>query len=132
MNLLLEHRAYVSLTTIIVCSLDALAAGSGKATRGKFEHFITKHFPELCSELENVLQEKKGAATFYDAFRNGFAHLRGPKTGFAIAENHELGGAFADELEVDGIGKFVAVNLDRLAREFLALLVLFENTSSRQ
>jgi hypothetical protein len=121
-ELLAKHRAYLSLTTVIVCCLDALAAGSGKSGRGKFNAFVTKHFPRLCSDLEKVHPGRPGAATLYAEFRNGFAHLRAPNSRFAIAEDHELDGAFAGEIEVDGVGSFVALNVDRLAREFLALL----------
>jgi hypothetical protein len=53
-ELLLSKRAYLSLTTVIMCCLDALAAGSGRATRGKFERFVTKHFHDLCTALESV------------------------------------------------------------------------------
>jgi len=121
-KLLLKHRAYESLSTVIVCCLDALAAGTGKAGRGKFEAFLKKHFPHLCADLENAHPGKKGAATLYDAYRNGFAHLRGPKRKFAIAGDRELGGAWAEQIEVDGVGRLVALNVDRFAREFLMLL----------
>jgi hypothetical protein len=121
-QLLAKHRAYVSLTTVIVCCLDALAAGPGKATRGKFNTFVANHFPGLCADLERAFPRRAGADTLYDGFRNGFAHLRAPKSRFAIAEDHELDGAFAGEIEVDGVGSLVALNVDRLARDFLALL----------
>ena len=120
-NLLHSNRAYLSLTTVLVCCLDALAAGSGEATRGKFEAFVKQQLPDLCAALETACQGKKGAAVLYDAFRNGFTHVRGPKRKFAIADDQELGGDWADRVEVDG-QQFVALNVDRLAREFLMLL----------
>src|SRR2546430_10749891 len=52
-ELLLSKRAYLSLTTVIVCCLDALAAGSGKATRGKFESFVTKHLDRKSTRLNS-------------------------------------------------------------------------------
>jgi hypothetical protein len=126
-DLLWSNRKYLSLTTVIMCCLDALAAGSGKATPRKFENFVTKHFPGLCAALETAyLGKKKGAAILYDGFRNGFAHLRGPKPEFAIAADHELGGDWADRIEVNG-SQFVAINVDRLAREFLALIERLED-----
>jgi hypothetical protein len=131
-TLLLEHRAYLSLTTVIVCCLDALAADSGKATRGKFEAFVTEHLPDLCSDLGKACPGKKGAATLYDGFRNGFAHSRGPKGEFAIAEDHELGGVWAEQIEVDAVGRLVALNTDRLAREFLMLLGQLEADSGQR
>jgi hypothetical protein len=120
-QLLLSHQRYISLSTVIVCCLDALAAGTGKATRGRFESFVGKHFPGLCAALQAACPGRKGAAILYDEFRNGFAHLRSPKSKFAVAEDHELSGDWADEVEVDGKGQFVAINIDRLAREFLTL-----------
>lgn len=121
-KLLHSNRAYVSMTTVIVCCLDALAAGSGRATSGKFEAFVERHFPDLCHALSAICNRKKGASVLYDNYRNGFAHLRGPKDKFAIAEDNELGGSWADRIEVDGAGQFVAINVDRLANEFLTLL----------
>jgi hypothetical protein len=128
-RLLHSHRAYLSLTTVIVCCLDALAAGSGKATPGKFESFVETHFPALCSDLERSCPGRKGAVTLYDRFRNGFAHTRGPKREFAICEDHELDGQWADDIEVDGVGRYVALNVDRLAREFLVLLDKLEGAA---
>jgi hypothetical protein len=129
-TLLQSHKSYLSLTTVIVCCLDALAAGSGKATRPKFEAFVTKHLPDLCTAVEKANPGRKGAATLYDGFRNGFAHLRGPKREFAIAEDHELDGSWADQVELDGVGRFVALNVDRLAKEFLMLLDRLEAGSA--
>src|SRR5947209_17261889 len=115
--------AYLSLTTVIMCCIDALAAGSGEAAKPKFERFVTKHFPDLCIELESVSPgRRKGGRILYEEFRNGFAHLRGPKSKFAIAEDRELGGVWADTVEVDAVGQFVAINIDRLAKEFLVVL----------
>ena len=129
-DLLWSNRAYLSLTTVIVCCLDALAAGSGKATPREFEKFVTQHLPDLCTALEIAcLSKKKGAAVLYDGFRNGFAHLRSPKHGFAIAEDHELHGDWADRVEVNG-SQFVAINVDRLAREFLILIDRLEGRAT--
>jgi hypothetical protein len=121
-ELLRLNRAYLSLTTIIFCCIDALAAGTGKATRGKFEAYVGQNFPDLCRELEAACAEGNGAGILYDHFRNGFAHLRGPKAEFAIAEDHELQGRWADKVEVEGYREVVAINVDRLATEFLRLL----------
>src|SRR4051812_25517185 len=97
-ELLLSKRAYLSLTTVLMCCLDALAAGSGEATRGKFESFVGKHFPELCTALESACPGRKGGGILYEEFRNGFAHLRSPKSRFAIVEDHELSGDWADRV----------------------------------
>jgi hypothetical protein len=129
-GLLHEHRAYLSLTTVIVCCLDALAAGSGEATRGKFKAFVSRYFPGLVTDIENACPGREGAAILYDAFRNGFAHLRVPKPKFAIAEDRELDGEWAGLIEANGSGPLLALNVDRLAREFLALLDCLESDSA--
>jgi hypothetical protein len=76
----------------------------------------------LLTALESVCPGRKGGGILYDEFRNGFAHLRGPKSKFAIAEDHELSGDWADMVEVNAGGQFVAINIDRLAGEFLRVL----------
>lgn len=128
-ELLHSHRASMSLSTVIVCCIDALAAGNGKASRGKFEAFIERHFKALCDELRAASRARSGPAILYNNYRNGFAHLRGPKSRFAIADDHELNGAWAGELEVEGVGTFVAINLERFAGAFLQFLRSHENSA---
>ena len=118
-ELLRLRKAYVSLTTLLMCCLDALAAGTGKADRGKFTKFVRKHFPDLCEELGTACPGHRGADILYEEYRNGFVHLQGR---FAIAENYELEGRWAGVVEVDGEGQLTAINIDRLAKEFLTLL----------
>ena len=89
----------------------------GKASPDNFKTFVKENLPDLCADLERAYASRPGAATLYDGFRNGFAHSRGPKPEFAIAEDDELDGDWADRFEVDGLGSGVALNVDRLARE---------------
>src|SRR5437016_8451910 len=118
-ELLLKNKRYLALTTVIMCCLDALSAGSGDADRGKFERFIKKHFPDLCSLLDSVWPGR-GANVLYDKFRNGFAHNRGPKPNFVIVEDHEVEGDWAGRFpSLDG--QPVGIDVDRLAKEFLTL-----------
>ncbi len=122
-NLLRDNDAYTTCTTVVLCYLDALAAGRGKATSGKFEAFVKRHFPELCSELKSVVPGRRsGEKILYDEFRNGFAHLFGPESGYAIGDDRELEGRYADKVEIDGRGTFVAVNADRLISDFLRVV----------
>ena len=103
-----------------------LSRGPGEATRGKFESFVEQHFPQLSEALKSCRPGRRGSATLYDGFRNGFAHLRAPKPEFAIVEDHEVDGLWADRIDIVGVGEFVAINVDRLAREFLSLLDTLE------
>src|SRR6185295_12334284 len=77
LKLLWDSGAFSSAVTLIVCFIDAFAGGSKK----NFLPFMERHFPALCAELLALRPRKTGATTFYDEFRNGMAHLRGPKTG---------------------------------------------------
>ena len=125
-ELLRNNARYTSCMTVIMCCLDALAAGTGDASPGKFATFAENHFPELCAGLATAVRGKSGAQVLYDRFRNGFCHLRGPKSGFAIAEDKELCGQYTDEIEIGGQYRFWAVNIDRLINDFLALLKQLE------
>lgn len=123
-KLLYQHPAFTSCTTLILCFLDALAAKGGKNTRGKFEKYVNSKFPDLCSELRastHGSKGKSGALIIYEQYRNGLAHLRAPKSGFAISRNDELNGRFAGKINCQGSGSFVAINVDRLVKQFLAL-----------
>jgi len=127
-ELLSSHGAHMSLTTVIMCCIDALAAGPGDASRAKFERFVERELPELCLQLGSATKAigKKGSSILYDKYRNGFTHMRGPKNRFAIAENYELAGNWAGVVRVEGAGEFVAINLERLTGEFLQLLARLE------
>jgi hypothetical protein len=128
-NRLRSHKKYLSLTTIIVCCLDALAAGSGEAKKSKFDAYVTKYLPDLEKCLRRLSPGKSGGITLYEQFRNGFAHLRAPMKAFAIAEDHELGGQWAAEVDING-KTFVALNVDRLTLEFLSLISQLEASAT--
>lgn len=122
-QLLYDNRCYTTCTVVIMCCLDAFAAGKGEAGRGKFEPFVQKNFLALCNCLDGTVPGKTGAEVLYDKYRNGFAHLFSPKSDFAIAQDSELDGCFVGRFEVEGTGKtLVAINVDRLIREFLVLV----------
>jgi hypothetical protein len=126
-KLLLENKRYLALTTVIMCCLDALAAGPSRADSRTFEIYVEKHFPDLCALLNSVWSGRRGANVLYDKFRNGFAHNRGPKASFVIVEDHEVEGDWAGRFP-DLEGQPVGINVDRLAKEFLTLLDQLERT----
>lgn len=125
-ELLNQHQRFSACITVILSCIDALAAGQGQATRGKFVALVEREFPDLCRALDPTVRSRSGAAVLYEQFRNGYAHLRGPKSGFAIADNQELDGAWAGRLELEGKGEFVAMNVERLVLHFLALVSRLE------
>ena len=127
-EVLRDRQRFIACVLVILSCIDALAADSGKATSGKFKAFVKREFPELCAGLDRVVRGKSGPDVLYDSFRNGFSHLRGPKANFAIADNTELNGEWAGEVEVDSKGKFVAINVERLIEHFLALTNRLEAT----
>lgn len=121
-EVLYRQPAFTSCLTLIACFIDALGAGSGGADKAKFVAFMERHFRGLCDELGTAVPGKPGAVTFYQEFRNGLAHLRGPKSGYALARDNETGGAYVEVFDVDQHGRYVGVNVDRLYTEFMALV----------
>src|SRR4051812_31992450 len=113
LKLLWDAEAFTSAVTLIVCFIDALAGG----TKRRFLPFTEEHFPTLCAQLHALRPHKKGATTFYDEFRNGLAHLRGPRSGFALARDNETGGKHAEEFEIDGV-VYIGISVDRLYADF--------------
>ena len=143
-KLLREHKAHMSLTTVILCCLDALAAGSGKAEKPKFVRFVTRNFPDLCKRLKEVSPAKKevgpgkrkgalvkreGARVLYEEYRNGFVHRRAPNPKFGMKEEDELPGGYAEEADM-GTGLCVWLNVHRLSDEFLALVDRLEKDAT--
>lgn len=129
-QLLRDHTSWTTCVTVVLCCIDAIAAGDGKASSGKFTKFVERHLREPCADLAGAVRGKSGGQVLYSKFRNGFAHLRGPRSGFAIAENGELDGHYAGRVEVDGIGTLVAVNVERLVDEFLRLVTDLEKRAA--
>ena len=122
-QVLYDNRCYTTCTVVIMCCLDAFAADKGEAGRSKFESFVQKNFLALCKCLDGTVPGKTGAEVLYHKYRNGFAHLFSPKSDFAIAQDSELDGRFVGRFEVEGTRRIiVALNVDRLIREFLELV----------
>jgi hypothetical protein len=108
---------------VIMCCLDAFAAGEGEADPDKFATLVQNNFPELCNGLDGTVPNKKGAQVLYDKYRNGFVHLFSPKSDFAIGQDSELDGHFVGRFEVEGTGRIItALNVDRLIKEFLGFV----------
>lgn len=121
-DLLYQAPAFTSCATLIVCFIDALAAGNGPASKKAFIDFVQTRFPVLCNELAAAVPGKPGGLTFYEEFRNGLAHVRGPRSGFALARDTETNARFIEVFDVDGHGRYVGVNLDRLRAEFVIVV----------
>src|SRR5436309_11791726 len=103
---------YLAITLLIACYIDAVAARGGGATKPKFLRFVRNNFRQLCAGLDNCEPGLDGAEVFYKFYRSEMAHTffsRDSK--YVIAEDHELKGAYVDELQVSGKpGVRVAVN----------------------
>jgi hypothetical protein len=129
--LLRDKGSFETCTTVIFCCIDAIAAGAGDAARSKFSNFVKKYFPTLCTELEGTVPGKSGADILYDKYRNGFAHLRAQKSGFAIANDSELEGRYATEVEIKGRGTWIAINVDRLINDFIQVVANLRGSRTR-
>ena len=114
---------YLAITLLIACYIDAVAARGGQGTKPKFLRFIRSNFRQLCAGLDKREPDLDGAEVFYKFYRSEMAHTffsRNPK--YVIAEDHELKGAYVDDLKVSGEKRVrVAVNVDRLYRDFISL-----------
>jgi hypothetical protein len=121
--LLRDKGSFETCTTVILCCIDAIAAEPGDADPKKFGAFVKKHFATLCAELDGAVPGMSGAEVLYKKYRNGFAHLRGPKSGFAIANDSELEGRYATNVEIMGRGTWVANNVDRFINDFIRVVV---------
>ena len=119
-KLLWDAGAFPSCVTLIACFIDAMAATDGKATKPKFRKFMERHFRLLCDELHGVAKNRPGADLFYDQYRNGLAHLRGPKSHYALARACDTGGKYVEVFEVDKVGRIFGINVDRLYSDFVA------------
>jgi len=119
-QLLWRANAFTSCVTLIACFIDALAAGTGSATKTKFSRFMERHFRALCDELGAIAKGKAGSTTFYEQYRNGLAHLRGPKTHYALARDGDTGGKYVEVFHEATVGRLVAINVDRLYADFIA------------
>jgi hypothetical protein len=111
--------------------IDALASPGADSDRGSFGRFVKANFRELNDRLEACLPGKSGGDILYDRYRNGLLHGLGPKRGFAICTNTELMGEYAGEVPVEGMGRFVGINVERLVGDFLALVARLAEEASR-
>jgi len=119
LNLLWDAGSFSSAVTLMVCFIDAFAGGNKR----DFVPFMERQFPALCTELHALRPQKSGAITFYDEYRNGMAHLRGPRSGYALARDSETQGKQAAEFEIEGDNaRYIGISVDRLHTDFLALV----------
>ncbi len=81
-----------------------------------------QHFRPLCDELLTVAPGKSEAITFYEQFRNGLAHLRGPQMGYALARSSDTGGKHVEVFDVETRGRYIGINVDRLYADFTAIV----------
>jgi hypothetical protein len=118
-----HRREHVAIACLIVCYVDAMASHGGEGKKGPYLAFLRANLKSLCAGLDGLERGKDGAQVFYEFFRNELVHTffsRNPK--YAIAEDHELGGAYVGSLPVPGRQSVcTAVNIDRLYKDFWAL-----------
>jgi hypothetical protein len=79
---------------------------------------MERHFRPLCDELANAVPGRPGAVTFYEQFRNGLAHLRGPKSGYGLARDIDNHGKYVEIFNVEDKGQYIGINVDRLYLDF--------------
>ncbi|HUK55750.1 MAG TPA: hypothetical protein VLY20_03745 [Nitrospiria bacterium] len=107
---------YVAVLCIIVCGIDAFAAGDKSFTAHKRDYLkiLEKHFP--------VLSKKLGAQKFYNTYRHGIVHHFHPMKGYNLSQDSDLNGEYVAELEIEGRqAAGVSINMDRLISDFIQL-----------
>jgi hypothetical protein len=117
-RLMYEARIYTATMCLITSYIDAIAGGD----KAKYLKFLEEHFSQLCQQLG-------GAVVFYEKFRNGMLHLNSPKLGFALLEDREADGDYVADVRV-GTMAMRGINVDRLAKEFIALAERLANGQS--
>jgi len=122
LQLLHANKAFVSCAILILCFIDALAAGKGRATKGKFKRFVETNLRGLIAALEPLSPRKPAGMLLYDAYRNKLAHLFRLESGFLLCENPEICGDYAAEVQINGGARCIGINIDRLANDFIAWL----------
>ena len=98
-----HRREHVAIACLVVCYIDAMAAHGGKGKKGPYLTFLRANFKPLCAGLDGLEPGKDGAEVFYGFYRNELVHTffsRNPR--YAIAEDHELKGAYVGSLQVPG------------------------------
>src|SRR5262245_20045666 len=112
---------YVAIACLVTCYIDAIAAHGGRATRGKFESFMRQNFKPLCDGLSREVGGRDGARAFYEHYRSAMVHTYfSADSRFAIAEEREMPGKYVAQVPAPGrTTQFIAVNIDRLYRDFV-------------
>jgi hypothetical protein len=122
LELLHDNKRFVSCAILMLCFIDALAAGRGKATSGKFVMFVKENLSDFSSALASLRPKKQAGKILYDSYRNKLAHLFRLESDFLLCENHEIGGEYAAEVEIDGRTPCIGINIDRLVTDFVTWL----------
>jgi len=110
-----ESQKYTAATCLVACGIDALAGGKKK----RYLRFLEDYFPDLCAGL--------GSRVFYEMYRNGIVHEFLFKQQYGIANNRETDGRYVEDFQVEGKeGMIRCINVDRLVKDYLALVARWE------
>lgn len=108
---LCRDKAYwVPALVLVTAGIDRFGGGS----KTGYQKLLRTDFPDLCKHLT--------PSDFYAKYRNGILHEFSPKKGYALANDHEIGGNyFAEVIVRSNKKKLKALNVDRLIKDFLKL-----------
>jgi hypothetical protein len=113
--LLGEGSLWYPLLNVIATYIDGLASGPKGGTKAAYLQYLANNLPGLNAAV--------GAQSFYDNFRNAAVHEFSLKPGFAIGRDFGMPGIYASVQQVPDVpGKTLVLNIDLLAKEFLAHL----------
>ena len=105
----LDDGSFSAVLCLVACYIDALSGGK----RWLYLAALESDFPDLCAAMD--------AEVFYEKYRNGIVHEFSQKRGYAIAEEREMKGAYVDDADIESGGptKLIALNIERLAKDFI-------------
>lgn len=112
-----QGELWLPLLLIIGEFIDGLAKPPRNEVKKRYTAYLEAHFPDLCQALGGGAA---GAGTFYNNFRVKATHEFAVNPPFGIARDQSMKGVYAEEVLLETTGeKFTALNVDRLAADFL-------------
>ena len=108
----LERKEFMAVLCLVCCFIDGIL---GDGSEERYKKKLPIFFPTLCNEIKPSI--------FYDKYRCGIVHNFAIRSGYGIAENHEINGKYVEEMRIKETGKtMIFLNIERLASDFIKMV----------